>query len=375
MKFLKIILPLFAILLTSNVVLAQPQVYTQNTSGPALCDGVAWIDSTFNASTTQWMGGGAVLQNGGLYIYNLCPGTYVVTASSLLGNSFTLTFTIGSGNTNPCANFSISVSAADATTSTACDGSAQVFVSGGTAPYTYTWSGMSSNTNSWTNLCMGTYNCCVSDANGCLTCDVATIGDASALDSVLVFNNNPFPGGIVSGVLATDSLEDCSINYQNIASGSVTNSVVIGTDSLLVTWTLLDSSGVVAATYNVIYNIPNAANGIYGLTLVVYCSQKAMNYNTIVINDQVMLGANNLDDNLDYKVTVINPFDDKLEIRLSTASSGSIQLINLAGQEVITSNYHSSEIIILNTGGLSQGSYILNVFDENGEFKRTILKK
>lgn len=375
MKFLKIILPLFAILLTSNVVLAQPQVYTQNTSGPALCDGVAWIDSSFNASTTQWMGGGAVLQNGGLYIYNLCPGSYVVTASSLLGNSFTLTFTIGSGNTNPCANFSISISATDATTSTSCDGSAQAFVSGGTAPYTYTWSGMSSNTNSWTNLCMGTYNCCVSDANGCLTCDVATIGDASALDSVLVFNNNPFPGGIVSGVLATDSLEDCSINYQNIASGSVTNSVAIGTDSLLVTWTLLDSTGVVAATYNVVYNIPNTASGIYGLTLVVYCSQKAMNYNTIVINDQVMLGANELGILNNDDLSVINPFNNQLAIRLSSISNGSVQLVNFAGQMVLNSEFSSSDNVVLNTEMLPQGVYVLTVRNERETITRTLLKK
>ncbi len=374
MKFLKIILPLFAFFFTTNVVLAQPQVYTQNTSGPALCDGVAWIDSTFNGSTTQWMGGGAVLQTGGLYIYNLCPGTYVVTASSFLGNSFTLTFTIGSGNTNPCANFSLIVSATDATSASSCDGSTQAFVTGGTAPYTYTWS-QGATTSSINNLCIGTYQICATDANGCFTCDNATIGDASAFDSVLVFNNNPFPGGVVTGVLAADSLEDCTIDYQNIASGSVTNSVVIGTDSLLVTWTLLDSTGAIAATYNVVYNIPNAANGIYGLTLVVYCSQKAMNYNTIVINDQVMLGSNALNILNEDEITVINPFNNQLEIRLSPISNGSVQLVNFAGQMVLNSEFSSSDNIVLNTEMLPNGSYILSVITENGVLNRTLLKK
>jgi hypothetical protein len=375
MKFLKLILPVFVCLLSANVVFAQPQVYTQNTSSPAACDGVAWIDSTFNSSTTQWMGGGAVMQTGGLYIYNLCPGTYVVSATSFLGGSYTLTFTIGSGNSNPCANFTLSLSYTDATTSSTCDGTAQAFVSGGTAPYTYTW-GQGATTSAINNLCIGTYQICATDANGCITCDNATIGDASAMDSVLVFNNNPFPGGVVTGVLATDSLEDCTINYQNIASGSVTNSVVIGTDSLLVTWTLLDSSGVVAATYNVVYNIPNAANGIYGLTLVVYCSQKALNYNTIVINDQVMLGANALTNILnDNDLTVINPFNNQLEIRLSTLTSGSIHLINFAGQMVLTSDFSDSDNIVLNTEMLPQGAYVLSVINENGIISRFLLKK
>lgn len=374
MKFLKLILPVFVCLLTTNVVFAQPQVYTQNTSSPAACDGVAWIDSTFNSSTTQWMGGGAILQTGGLYIYNLCPGTYVVSATSFLGGSFTLTFSIGSGNTNPCANFSLSVSNTDATTSTSCDGTAQAFVTGGTAPYAYTWS-QGATTSAINNLCIGTYQICATDANGCVTCDNATIGDASALDSVLVFNNNPFPGGVVTGVLTADSLEDCTIDYQNIASGSVTNSVVIGTDSLLVTWTLLDSTGAVAATYNVVYNIPNAASGIYGLTLVVYCSQKAMNYNTIVINDQVMLGANELNILNEDGITVINPFNHQLEIRLSSVSSGLIQLVNFAGQLVLTSDYTDTDNIVLNTEMLPQGVYVLSVINENGILNKTLLKR
>jgi hypothetical protein len=374
MKILKSVLPLVAFFFAANIAFAQPQVYTQNTSGPASCDGAAWLDSTFNSTTVNWMGGGAIIQQGGLYVYNLCPGNYIVTATSLLGNPYTLTFTIGSGNFNPCSNFVLSTTFVDASTSTSCDGSAVAFVSGGTAPYTYSWT-QGATTSAINNLCVGTYQVCVGDANGCVTCDNAIIGDASAMDSVLVFNNTPFPGGVVTAVLAADSIEDCTLNYQNIASGSVTNSVVIGTDSLLVTWTLLDSTGNVAGTYNVVYNIPNAANGIYGLTLVVYCSQKAMNYNTIVINDQVMLGANGVEGLDESEIIVINPFDDKLEIRFSSASSGTIQLMNLAGQKVLSSAYSTSDNIILNTENLSHGSYIVSIINENGKFLRTVLKK
>ncbi|MEW6468303.1 MAG: T9SS type A sorting domain-containing protein [Bacteroidota bacterium] len=47
----------------------------------------------------------------------------------------------------------------------ACDGTAQAFVSGGTPPYMYSWSGGQS-TSSVTGLCQGTYTVVVVDAMG-----------------------------------------------------------------------------------------------------------------------------------------------------------------------------------------------------------------
>jgi hypothetical protein len=373
MKLLKSILPLFAILFVGNIAFSQAQVYTQNTSSPAACDGVAWIDSTFTASSTVWMGGGAVIQQGGLYVYNLCPGTYIVSANSMLGGSVNLTFTIGSGNTNPCAGFTLSVSSTDATNTSSCDGSATAFVSGGTSPYAYTW-GQGSTTSAINNLCLGTYQICVTDANGCITCDNVTIADASAMDSVLVFNNTPFPGGVVTGVLAADSIEDCNLNYQNVASASVTNSTVIGTDSLLVTWTLVDSTGLTVASYNVVYTIPNAANGIYGLTLVVFCSQKAMNYNTIVINDQVMLGSNGIEVLMENDVVVVNPFENQLEVYMPFASSGTLTLLNMVGQELQVVPFNESAKITLNTVNVPSGSYLILISNDKGQVIKSVIK-
>lgn len=50
---------------------------------------------------------------------------------------------------------------------TSADGNATVTVSGGTAPYTYSWSGLSATTATLTNLSQNVYKCTVKDNNGC----------------------------------------------------------------------------------------------------------------------------------------------------------------------------------------------------------------
>ena len=53
-----------------------------------------------------------------------------------------------------------------ATCNASCDGSVVVNPTGGTAPYTYTWSSLGSGNNP-INLCANNYTCTVTDANNC----------------------------------------------------------------------------------------------------------------------------------------------------------------------------------------------------------------
>jgi hypothetical protein len=150
---------------------AQLQVVTINASSPTICDGIAYFsDSTqVNATTVLWQGGGAVVQQGGASAFNLCPGTYTVTYTTLNSSAAqTYTFTIGSTGSDPCANFSAVVYATNDTTLGApCNGTAWVSVTGGTAPYTYWWSNGQNTGNQIGGLCPGDYGCFVVDANGC----------------------------------------------------------------------------------------------------------------------------------------------------------------------------------------------------------------
>jgi gliding motility-associated-like protein len=103
---------------------------------------------------------------------NLCAGTYSVTLTDALGCNITLPATINS--TSP-------ISANPTVTNAncgACDGQATLAPTGGTSPFTYSWS-TGSSTNSAAGLCAGLYFVSITDANGC-----------SASFQVPVSNNN-----------------------------------------------------------------------------------------------------------------------------------------------------------------------------------------
>ena len=152
-------------------------VLTVDCSSPNICDGYASIDSTntLSFSNVIWYMNGNVIQNGGTSIFNLCPGNYVVNAT---GGGVTLTspFTIGTSTPNPCSGLRMNITETMASSRNVCDGSITVSVYGGSAPYTYQLSGAPvTGAPSFNNLCTGTYNLTVTDANGCTVSQNANI--------------------------------------------------------------------------------------------------------------------------------------------------------------------------------------------------------
>jgi hypothetical protein len=152
-------------------------VLTVDCSSPNICDGYASIDSTntLSFSNVIWYMNGNVIQNGGTSIFNLCPGNYVVNAT---GGGVTLTspFTIGSSSPNPCASLGMYLTSTLASTQNSCDASITATAYGGTTPYAFQISNTPfTGTNIFDNLCIGTYNVTVSDANGCTLTQSETI--------------------------------------------------------------------------------------------------------------------------------------------------------------------------------------------------------
>ena len=165
-SFTKSLLLFFLALAFSISASAQSLVNITNTTGPNICNGSAsLVDSTANPSTIVWMYGGAILQNGGYSIQNLCPGSYIVTYSGMFG-PMNFTFVVGSSSVNPCANFTATITTTAAVTPNS--GTATVLVSGGVAPYTYSWiNGAPSAGATIGNLSPGFYSCVVTSSNGC----------------------------------------------------------------------------------------------------------------------------------------------------------------------------------------------------------------
>jgi hypothetical protein len=282
MKNLKLlILTLFSVL--SFGLFSQTQVYVTQTSGPNICDGTAVLD-TSNVLPTSifWQGMGMIINQGSYMVTNLCPGTYSVTFNSN-GTPVTLTFTITAGTFNPCLNFGGFLTPTNSVDSLSCNGIVTASITNGTGPYTYQWSN-GATTPTINNLCPGQYCCYVADANGCTAtlCDTVGVQSPNYGDTLIInaanMCNNPI------GTLSS-TVEDCGLNYNSIDSAYITNITIPQNplDSVMVTWTLVDTNGVnVFPQYQVYTMIPST--GCYNFQLIVYCLQKSMNYKTIIAN-------------------------------------------------------------------------------------------
>lgn len=174
-----------------------PTVFVYNTSNDSTCDGYAYLTDSISYSDAVWYGPNVVLQNGGYSISNLCPGTYSVTVSDSMGTTTSYSFTVSSGGAGNCNGFYAVVSSeTNATNSGSCDGAAIITVYGGTAPYTYTSTGLIMPNGTLVNLCVGSNIVTVTDANGCTTSAPVTIYSNS--DTL----NNP---GIYGGLWVNPS--------------------------------------------------------------------------------------------------------------------------------------------------------------------------
>ena len=111
---------------------------------------------------------------------NLTPGNHIVCVAD--ANGCTACDTIFVDSTN-CNGLSVSAQSVNATCALCSDGSIQTSVTGGTAPYSYTWyTSPMQSTSVATGLPQGLYTFCVSDGHGCVVCDSAavSIGNCSA---------------------------------------------------------------------------------------------------------------------------------------------------------------------------------------------------
>lgn len=127
----------------------------------------------------SWSNGGNSDSIGGL-----TAGTYSLTVLDASGCSESFQYTIQSSSTN----LQISANVTDVTCFGAANGEVATAVSGGSAPYTFSWTssvtGFASNSNTLTGLSAGTYTVLVSDASGCTGTATVTVSEPTSAVSV-----------------------------------------------------------------------------------------------------------------------------------------------------------------------------------------------
>lgn len=115
----------------------------------------------------------------------LAAGTYTCTITD--SNSCTKTQTVVI--TEPTAITSSVSSQTNILCNGASTGKAKISVSGGTAPYTYSWTGSSSTADSIVSMAAGTYTCTITDTNGCTKTQVVTLTQPTTLSGTAVVTN------------------------------------------------------------------------------------------------------------------------------------------------------------------------------------------
>lgn len=176
----------------------------------------------------------------------LVAGTYTVLVLDANGCATDAIVTVD--NDCGCNGLSAAVTATDASCNGLCDGSIDLTVTGGTAPFVYTWSD-GSTVEDPTGLCPGTYTVTVVDATGnCQTTASATIGEPTAIVATTSATPETCAGNDGTAT-ATASGGTGALAYEwDVATGSQTTMTATGLTAGLYIVTITDDNGCTTIT-------------------------------------------------------------------------------------------------------------------------------
>ena len=325
-------------------------------------------------------------------ISNLSAGTYTVTVTDANGCVTTATAIISQPNAalNAAASVSQNVSCYSG-----ANGSADLTVTDGTAPYSYNWSN-GSTTEDINNLSAGTYTVTVTDANGCAATTSVNVSQPNAalnasinvlsVVSCYAGSNGSFDLSVTNGTAPY------SYNWSNGATTQDINNLSVGTYTVTVTdanGCLVTASAAITqpaaalnASADVSQNVScySGADGSIDLTVSDGTAPYSYNWN----NGAVTQDLNNLSSGT-YTVTVTDAngcvatvsatiTQPQASISVSGAGSTSDCLGNIPGDVTISINGGSAPFTYQwNNGATSQnlnnqlaGTYTVIVTDANG---------
>jgi gliding motility-associated-like protein len=236
---------------TINTVPGAPTAPTAGTVTQPTCavpTGTIEVASPLGAQYTYSIDGSTF--QAGTTFSGLAPGTYTITV--LDNTSGCSSVSVSTVTIDPVANAPIAtlVSSTSVTCNGNTDGTLEISISGGTAPYNITWNPNVGNSTSVDNLPAGSYTVNITDDNGCSTSETFTV---SAPNDLLV-------NGTSTNVLC------------GIADGTITTAVAGGTAPYTYAWTpngetTTSLSELAAGTYSVQVTDDNGCTASQSFTL------------------------------------------------------------------------------------------------------------
>lgn len=147
------------------------------------CDGTVTLNVTGGTAPFTYMWSNGAIENP---MTNLCAGIYCCTIVDANGCSVTSCVTI----TQPDELIVIATQTTSIICSGNCDGAVTIIATGGTPPYSYLWS-TGGNGPTEPGLCVGNYNCIITDSNGCTAIITVIISEPSPItDTISSTNDN-----------------------------------------------------------------------------------------------------------------------------------------------------------------------------------------
>jgi len=180
-------------------------------------------------------------------IVNSLPTAWItgssVCASCDMEMSQTVTITVNSPTSSIASQTNVNCNGGT-------NGAATVSVTGGTAPYTYSWSNGSTIATA-TGLAAGTYSVTITDANACTSVQSVTITEPTALTSSIASQTN--------------------VNCNGGTNGAATVSVTGGTAPYTYSWsngsTIATATGLAVGIYTVTITDANACTSVQSVTI------------------------------------------------------------------------------------------------------------
>lgn len=213
----------------------------------------------------------------------LAAATYQVTASA--GPLCSVTGSVAVGNVGGPQVTGVVTNAI----CPASNGAIDLTVSGGTAPYSFNWSGTGTGNDPRTNLAAGNYSVTVSDAAGCQNVYSGVVGQSSNLAVNVSNQSNPTCGSSNGAVTLTpaNGTAPYTLTFSNGLVGTGANGIFTGLTAGTYNVSALDASGC-STTFNFVLN---GSGGVGSLAFVGSTNVSCNGGNNGTVNASVAGGS------------------------------------------------------------------------------------